>query len=426
MTTRWGGVTGTGVAVLIVSGGLLGLGLSLPAPSLTAVAVSAAVGLLAGWVAIGVRPRLEVERTTTAAAVEIGAGVPARLRVRNRSRLVPTSALLQERVLAAAGGESLPIPLPVLAPGRHATIDYTVPATRRGLLTLGPLEYHCADPFGLLRRRVTVGERVQVVVHPRVHPSALDPQGRTRTLDGAEWDGSPHGSVAFHSLRDYVPGDDPRSIHWRSTARRGELIVRHQVDVIVPRLTLLVDTRAASYPGLGQDPGDDGFEQVVEVVASLVAAAPGHQVKLTLATTAGLVRRIEAAADVPAVMDELATLQPDAGLGFVEVGDDLEIAPGTGLVVLTGPGSGIADGLAADSDRGVLDQVARRHERALTVSVGAWPPRHSGGPAAPTQDGGVPADWAAESARSAAGSARYATCPDAAAALGVIARWGRR
>jgi uncharacterized protein (DUF58 family) len=69
--------------------------------------------------------------------------------------------------------------------------------------------------------------------------------------------------VTFSSLREYVPGDDPRQIHWRSTARTGVLTVREHVDTTEPTTTVVLDTHPTAL-------GADAFEHAVEFAASVV------------------------------------------------------------------------------------------------------------------------------------------------------------
>ncbi len=82
-----------------------------------------------------------------------------------------------------------------------------------------------------------------VWVHPRIHPLTAVPGGAARSLDGRV-DRVPHGTITFDSLREYVVGDELRRVHWRTSARVGELMVREQLDTSLPRLVVLLDDRA--------------------------------------------------------------------------------------------------------------------------------------------------------------------------------------
>ncbi len=91
------------------------------------------------------------------------------------------------------------------------------------------------------------------------------PSGRRRDLEGPTRERS-EGSASFHQLREYVRGDDMRRIHWRSTARTGDLMVKQMVDTTRPELVVILDNRAATI-------GEDDFEHAVEIAASILQAA---------------------------------------------------------------------------------------------------------------------------------------------------------
>lgn len=164
-------------------------------------------------------------------------------------------------------GSSLVIrrPIPALAPGRSVDASYRVRIDRRGVATIGPMRLDVLDPFGLARRSIPFREEVRATVLPRI-----DVISAPEFPAAADADHSPTFSTAagpeFSSLRDYVPGDDLRKVHWRSSARRDTLTVRHDVQPRRSGCTVLVDTRAFV--------GDTGaFEQVVSAAASVIAAA---------------------------------------------------------------------------------------------------------------------------------------------------------
>ena len=105
------------------------------------------------------------------------------------------------------------------------------------------------------------------------------PSGRRRDLEGPTRERS-EGTASFHQLREYVPGDDLRRIHWRSTARTGDLLVKQMVDTTRPELVVVLDNRAAAV-------GADDFEEAVDIVASVVAAAEDDDFPVALVLTDG-------------------------------------------------------------------------------------------------------------------------------------------
>ena len=91
------------------------------------------------------------------------------------------------------------------------------------------------------------------------------PSGRLRDLEGPTREVS-KGSASFHQLREYVPGDDMRHIHWRTTARTGTMIVKQLVDTTRPEIVVIVDNRRRAV-------GADDFEEVVDIAATVLQAA---------------------------------------------------------------------------------------------------------------------------------------------------------
>jgi uncharacterized protein (DUF58 family) len=249
-----------------------------------------------------------------------------------------------------------------LRPGQDCVTEYPVPTNRRGIVTVGPLRIVRRDPFGLVTMARSHGEAANVWVYPKVHLLAAVPVGVVRSLDGRV-DRVPHGTITFDTLREYVVGDELRHVHWRTSARVGELMVREHLDTSLPRLVILLDDRPAAHPG-GADGTADSFEAACEVAASIVMAARREELPLALQTVSGDGvggdgRRVTAVRPYLDLLAE-ARLRDD--------GDDLTKAtarlrhrrPGDTLVYLTGPGR-------ADD----LGQISSLRGAYPTVVVGA-------------------------------------------------------
>jgi uncharacterized protein (DUF58 family) len=350
------GLTTTGFEVLAGSLALAAGGLGLGYEAVAGIGVAGAVLVGLGGLGGLIRPRLDVTRTVTQTSVNAGEPVRAVLQIRNRSRCGGSGLTVVEQVGSAT---AQPVQVPTLRPGL-TRVSYEVATSRRGVMRLGPLRWHRQDQFGLWHRQFECGEVVEVTVRPRLHPVEADLVGTRRSLEGRARDTASEGSIAFHSLREYVPGDDRRSIHWRSTARTGTVMVRRNLDVTLPSLAVLVDTRAASYQ-------QNGLDEAVEVAASLVAATLTAGFEIQLATTGALRWAATRPEEISAVLDGLARVAPDASLGFVEVVEALEPRPGSTLVVITGTGPADVDDAAA------VQAIARRHDAGVGIVVGPDP-----------------------------------------------------
>ncbi|MEU4681396.1 DUF58 domain-containing protein [Micromonospora sp. NPDC023737] len=366
MTGRTGvGVTARGIGLLVAAVVLLGVGVRFAYPELTL--LGAAAGVAVGYAALVAtwRPRLTVIRTATPDRVGRGEPASMHLTVRNTGRLRAVNLLAEDR----CDDRWVPVPLLRLRPGRDTAVRYDVPTVRRGVVRVGPLRVTRRDPLGLVASARPYGGTVPIWVHPRIHPLNAVPTGAGRSLDGRA-DAVPHGSITFDSLREYVIGDELSRVHWRTSARVGELMVRENVDTSLPRIVVLLDNRAAAHPYRGGGPSES-FEACCEAAASIVTAAHRADVPAMLllvaaerapdatdgGTTAGAVRgwsglrarrrpaeRADAApdgGDAPAgPLDRLAGAELVAGVGALQATatrlrrDRL----GDTLVFLTGPG----------------------------------------------------------------------------------------
>ena len=261
------GTTGRGIGIGIAAAGLLWVGFAFGYPDLALLGAAAGVAMLCAVVFALWRPRLGVERVADPDRVARGDAARMTLTVRNTSRLRAANLIAADR----CGGADVPVPLLRLRPGRNTTVDYPVPTSRRGVVAIGPLRVTRGDPLGLVTLARTYGGTASVWVHPRIHLLRAVPAGMARSLDG-RIDKVPQGTITFDSLREYVVGDELRRVHWRSSAKVGELMVREQLDTSEPTIVVLLDDRAAAHPEV-RDGTAESFEAACEAAASIVAAA---------------------------------------------------------------------------------------------------------------------------------------------------------
>ncbi|HEX2299213.1 MAG TPA: DUF58 domain-containing protein, partial [Pseudonocardiaceae bacterium] len=223
------------------------------------------------------------------------------------------------------------IPVPSLAAGECRQISYSLPSQRRGIYQVGPLTINCTDPLRLMARGWKHESCSRLVVHPRTYWAEPVAASGTHDMDGPTSSYAPHGGVAFHSLRDYEFGDDHRLIHWKSTARMGKLMVRHNVVPHEPRLMVVLDTSMSPYH-------EKSFEEAVSAAASVCVAALGSGFPLTFRTTVTESEpEIWTGVEGEAVLDLLAGVQrsgADQGLaalpGIVPRDDGLTLEVITG------------------------------------------------------------------------------------------------
>lgn len=164
--------------------------------------------------------------------------------------------------------------MPSLAAGDSRDELIVIPTDRRAVIPIGPARAVRGDALGLMRRGVPAGQIDLLYVHPRTTAVGGLQQGLLRDLEGAETTVLSNSDLAFHTLREYVPGDDRRHIHWRTSAKAGELMVRQFVDSRRSQVTIAISARAEDY----RTPDD--YELAVSIVGSIGLQALTEQQSL--------------------------------------------------------------------------------------------------------------------------------------------------
>jgi len=268
--------------------------------TLLALGLAFLAAVIIGRIWILRRPRVEASRVVLPERTRVGRAARSNLTISNSGRRRTSGGLALERF----GESQLPIEVPSLEPGESVIIETDLPTDERGVFRVGPLDVTRADPFGLVRSGDPDEEITNLYVHPQIHQLEPFPSGIARDLEGPEIGKALEGGVTFHTLRDYVHGDDLRQVHWRSSARSGKLMVRHNVDTHQPRSLVVLDNRATSHSA-------ESFEDAVRAAASIIAASMSRGFDFRFVTTDGDVLNQQ----VPAakIMDKFA----EVGLSFI-------------------------------------------------------------------------------------------------------------
>ncbi len=248
------GVTAIACALILGERDLLRAGvLVLALPLLSAVVVSRT------------RYRLRCSRRASPPRLPAGHEVRIDLLLENASRLPTGILLVEDQVPYTLGGRPRFV-VDRIEPHGGREMIYRLRAEARGRYLVGPLTVRLTDPFGLIELIRSFSATDRVVVTPPIVPL---PPGR---LTGS-WTGGESRARALSTAgeddvapREYRHGDDLRRVHWRSTARHGELMVRREEQQWQSRGTVFLDTRRAAHWGDG--PGST-FEQAVSAAASI-------------------------------------------------------------------------------------------------------------------------------------------------------------
>jgi hypothetical protein len=234
------------------------------------------------------RGRNEITVSRSVSPRLVTAGQPARvdLTIVNDGRR-PTGALLAEDLVPYALGTRSRFVLRGLSRHWERKVSYQVRSDVRGAFEIGPLALRVADPFGLVELRRTFPGTSSLIVTPR---TVLLP----RIPLGGGWSGTGEhrpqafaaGSAEDVSVREYRRGDELRRVHWRSSAKVGELMVRREEQPWEARATVLLDDRIRVHRGQGLA---SSFEAAVSIAASILTHLEHAGYSVRLVTAAGSV-----------------------------------------------------------------------------------------------------------------------------------------
>jgi uncharacterized protein (DUF58 family) len=271
---------------------------------------------LFGRAALDVRIDLHPQRTVV--------GLPAngQITVTNRS----TRHLLPSRVDLVIGKAVAIFATPSLGPGEAHDDIFRVSTEKRGIIAVGPAQVVRADPVGLFGRVVSQTDPEMLYVHPRIIKVEGAGSGFLRDLEGKESADLSPSDLAFHSLREYVPGDDRRHVHWKTSARVGRLMVQQFIDTRRSRVLLILSEDRGGFMN------DDDFETAVSTVGSIgLEVIREGQIRTVISGT-----RMLGAVSATTLLDELSGVslnQSGTGLApSVLLGS--RYAPDASLVVI--------------------------------------------------------------------------------------------
>jgi len=340
------------------------------------------------------RLRISAERMLHPARAEAGAAARADLVVMNLG--TKNTPVLAATDSFDGGRRVARFLVPPLAPGETADAAYRLPTTRRGIYTIGPLTLSVHDPFGVVQTNLTLAGEDRFVVYPRVDevlplPGAASREARMGSMQASR---VPVG-LDFFGLREYEVGDDLRRVHWRSTARTGELMLRQDEMPWESRTTILLDTRPSTHHG-------DSFERAVEIAASLATAMCRGRRQVRFMTSGGVDIRSSGGDRYPQIMEYLAGASVESYVRWDQVMEGLRRA-----------GDGPLAAIVANTDRSDLAALGALRPRLGLVLVVAIRPSAYGavdvGPV-PSAPGALVVPVAADSPFRSAWNQAVVTC----------------
>ncbi|OBY95037.1 DUF58 domain-containing protein [Actinomyces oris] len=235
--------------------------------------------------------------------VRLGESITATLTLTNTGRRT-ARLLLRDAWPPSAGAthERGAMTLPPAQRRRHSTV---LTPRRRGERRAGPLTVRVIGPLGIAGRQASLDVPASVRVLPafRSRRHLHSRLARLREMDGRSSVMVRGEGTEFDSLREYVVGDDVRSIDWRSTARRGEVLVRTWRPERDRRVLIIIDSGRLSAARLGDAPRLDAQIEATLLLAALASRA-GDRVDV-LAMDDAVRAQVRGSAG-PVLMTELA------------------------------------------------------------------------------------------------------------------------
>ena len=297
---------------------------------------------------------VSLTRTIVPGRVEREALAIAYLHLRNKSQRRFWGA----DAVVTVGEETLTARLPSLRRGEEATKTFRLPTEKRGVFVVGKTAVTRRDILRLVDVRKLFGAEDALLVSPRILPFKSIVNALTQSLDGKTDDATPHGSMTFHQLREYVPGDDIRKIHWKATARQsspGTLIVRQDVDHAQPTTTIAIDVRPMGY-------SIESFELAIDVVASVVESAAAGRSPFRLHMTNGPGVSGDSRRSVDRALELLTKVQPGATGSIRELLTSLGHDRGGAVLV-------VVTGVVDQADIQTIASMRTKFARVILVSV---------------------------------------------------------
>lgn len=357
-------MTRIGLAALIAGVAALVLGLVFQWPAFSLIGLGLLVVVAIALLTVLRPSRLSIDRAIQPPRVPKGSPAIAVLSFANRGRRAVGVTVANQPF----GGTMVRTVIPRVRRGERGMRTYRLPTRRRGIFDVGPVEVTRRDPFELFRTSHKHGRVERIWVYPRILGLRTLPTGQTRHMEGPSSELSPQGNITFHRLRDYVVGDDLRLVHWRSSARTGKLVVKHNVDTSQPYTVVLLDLRPARYT-------DETFEAAVDMAASAVMTNSINKAPVELRLTDGTVVGGPRLREPTPLIDHLTGVKP-SGSGSLR-GELLALRRargGTALVVVTG--------VLDEADLPYVSALRRRFDRLVLVSLDdrsrSHPPRVTG------------------------------------------------
>jgi uncharacterized protein (DUF58 family) len=337
-------------------------------------------------------PQLTIKREFVRRAFH-GDEVPVTVTLRNDGRLPVTWVQARESLSVELGVPARQNHVFSLNPREAHSLSYTLQCRKRGVYALGPLQVRSGDLFGLTPLAGAEAPPDRLIVYPRVVPlEKLNLPTRSPLAALSARTPLFEDPARVVGVRDYVPGDSQRRIHWTATASAGRLLVKNYQPAIARETVICLDLNAESYDIRGR-------YDAIELAITAAASVANHVIvrerqpagliteardKLTDAAARFVLPAQAGRAHLMNVLEALARAQFTQGRSFAQFvrQESVHLGWGTTLVIITGHEAPLLDTLAQLRQAGfpvalILVQAARpsaaTRQRAAVLRIPVYP-----------------------------------------------------
>jgi uncharacterized protein (DUF58 family) len=396
---------GRTAAILGIAFGIAGFGFRYG--ELIALAIGAFVALTLGWLWVRGHNAISVTRMLESTELEAGQDIASVIAITNISTQAFNGGVLYETLkqisavdreaefnqpASASGpqtngsvnsntpdsgrGRSIPVRVGRIEPKGQIVTSYALPKSTRGEYQLGPLRFEQADLFGLWRKTRQFDVVETILVRPKIHNLLGDATGRHQQAPSRTANPALSSSIAFDRLRAYVVGDDLRRVHWKTSARAGELMVRETLDEIVDDILIVIDDntgdldtgRSNSQTKAANTEPNQAYEDLVEIAASLAMYAAQVGQRARIRTSSGASAEQNAGVVSTEALRLLALATP-TGIGIDNEAAGLKtLRPGGKQFLLTTRGE---PSDTAEFVRQAASMLGRRSPKTHLIEIGA-------------------------------------------------------
>lgn len=415
---------GRTTAVFGIALGIAGFGLRYG--ELIALALGAFVALALGWLWVRGHNAISVTRMLESTELEAGQDIASVIAVTNLSTQMFNGGVLYESLQQTTTGDremskreignnqpaipsgpqaaettnpssahaprarSIPVRVGRIDPKGQIVTSYALPKSTRGEYLLGPLRFEQADVFGLWRKTRQFDEVETILVRPKIHNLLGDATGRHQQAPSRTVNPALSSSIAFDRLRAYVVGDDLRRVHWKTSARAGELMVRETLDEIVDDILIVIDDKTDDLDANRSKPQtnptelelNQAYEDLVEIAASLAMYAAQVGQRARIRTSSGANAEQNAGVVSTEALRVLALATP-TGVGIDNEAAGLKtLRPGGKQFLLTTRGE---QSNTSEFVRQTASMMGRRSPKTHLIEIGLLEDARS--PSGPVQAG---------------------------------------